>query len=326
MVPMVLILGVLVAGIAIVGFVLVRMLGKGRGNADQRLVQFTGGSVDEGPAPDIKERINDAVTKTNRGSNIARDLARADLKLTAGEFVILKVLAAVGVGVVCGWLGTQFVGRVSMPAMLAGLIFGGVIGSFFPNLYIGFRSKRRVRQFNNQLADTIAMLASSLRSGYSLLQSMDLVARESPPPVSTEFRRVVQEVGLGLSTEGALANLLRRVPSDDVDLLITAVNIQHEVGGNLAQILEGISHTIRERVRIKGEIRAITSMQRGSGYVITALPIFLAIMLTTINPGYMAPIFTFGLPPRAWCCFPLTCVVMIIIAFFIIRKIVDIDI
>ncbi len=209
---------------------------------------------------------------------------------------------------------------------VGGGILGAVLGSFLPNVYVGFRSKRRVRAFNNQLADTITMLASSLRSGYSLLQSMDLVSRESRPPMASEFRRVVQEVGLGMSTEVALSNLLRRVPSEDLDLMITAINIQHEVGGNLAQILEGISHTIRERVRIKGEIRAITSMQRGSGYVITGLPIFLAITLSTINPGYMAPIFTFGLPPNAWCCFPVTCLAMIGIAFVIIQKIVDIDI
>jgi tight adherence protein B len=155
---------------------------------------------------------------------------------------------------------------------------------------------------------------------------MDLVAREARAPMATEFRRVVQEVGLGMSTDVALANLHRRVPSDDLDLMITAINIQHEVGGNLAQILEGISHTIRERVRIKGEIRAITSMQRGSGYVITAMPIFLAVMLSMINPGYMAPIFTFGLPPDAWCCFPLTSLVMIGIGYVVIMKIVDIDI
>jgi tight adherence protein B len=136
----------------------------------------------------------------------------------------------------------------------------------------------------------------------------------------------VQEVGLGLSTETALANLLRRVPSDDLDLMITAVNIQHEVGGNLAQILESIAHTIRERVRIKGEIRTLTAQGRISGYVITALPVGLAIFLSMINPGYMAPMFTLGLPPDAWCCLPVTSGFMIIMGYFAIMKIVDIDI
>lgn len=325
--PLFLLLGLLVVGMAIIIIGLALSMRSRRSQAEQRLAELTGGkSATPTESPDLKERINAAVSKTERGSNIARDLARADLRLTAGEFVSLKVIAAVGMGVVCSWLGTQTVGHASLPALLGGAILGAVIGSFFPNLYVGFRSKQRLRQFNNQLADTIAMLASSLRSGYSLLQSMDLVAREGGQPVSTEFRRCVQEVGLGLSTEQALANLHRRVPSDDLDLMITAINIQHEVGGNLAQILESISHTIRERVRIKGEIRSLTAQGRISGYVITGMPIFLAIMLTTINPGYMAPIFTFGLPPQAWCCMPVTGGIMIIFGYFVIMKIVNIDI
>jgi len=217
-------------------------------------------------------------------------------------------------------------GYFSGVGALGGGLLGGLIGSFFPDMYVKSRAKSRVRRFNNALADTIAMLASSLRSGYSLLQSMDLVSKEGHGPVASEFRRVVQEVGLGLSTEAALANLLRRVPSDDLDLMITAVNIQHEVGGNLAQILESIAHTIRERVRIKGEIRTLTAQGRISGYVITALPVGLAIFLTVINPGYMAPMFTFGFPPKAWCCLPVTSGSMIIMGYFAIMKIVDIDV
>lgn len=321
-----LLLGGLLVGSGIIIGLMVWVVLKGRRNAaDERLAQWTGGTPVVENA-NIKERINEAVSKTSRGSNIARDLARADLKLTAGEFVMLKVIAAVGTALVAAWFATQAAGTASALVLLGGGLIGSVIGSFFPNMYVGVRSKRRIRAFNNQLADTVAMLASSLRSGYSLLQSMDLVAREARAPMATEFRRVVQEVGLGMSTDVALANLLRRVPSDDLDLMITAINIQHEVGGNLAQILEGISHTIRERVRIKGEIRAITSMQRGSGYVITAMPIFLAVMLSMINPGYMAPLFTFGLPPDAWCCFPVTSLAMIGIGYVVIMKIVDIDI
>jgi tight adherence protein B len=144
--------------------------------------------------------------------------------------------------------------------------------------------------------------------------------------MSAEFRRVVQEVGLGLSTADALGNLLRRVPSDDLDLLITAVNIQMEVGGNLAQILETIGHTIRERVRIKGEIQVLTAQGRISAWVITLLPIALAIFITVVNPEYMAPMFTFGLPPTAWCCLPVASLVMIVIGFFVIMKIVDIEV
>lgn len=316
----------LASGIGLLMFLLVRVLMKQNTSVDDRLIQVTGGQIDAGNSPDIRARVNTAVTKTERGSRIARDLARADLKLTAGEFVLLKIGGAALMGLLGAWLSSRIMGDWSFAGTIAGVLLGGLLGSFLPDLYVKFRAKSRIRRFNNLLADTIAMLASSLRSGYSLLQSMDLVSKEGSGPIASEFRRVVQEVGLGLSTETALANLLRRVPSDDLDLMITAINIQHEVGGNLSQILESIAHTIRERVRIKGEIRTLTAQGRISGYIITALPVGLAIFLTVINPGYMAPMFTFGMPPAAWCCLPVTSGAMIIAGYFSIMKIVDIDI
>jgi tight adherence protein B len=176
------------------------------------------------------------------------------------------------------------------------------------------------------LGDTITMMSNALRGGYSFLQTLDMVSREAPSPVSDEFRRVVQEVGLGRTTEEALENLMRRVPSEDLDLLITAVNIQHEVGGNLAQILDTIGHTIRERVRIKGEIQTLTAQGRISGYVITGLPILLAGYITMVNPDYMMPLFEFGFPPDAWCCMPVTSLVMIGLGYWAIMKIVDIEV
>ncbi|HEY0605878.1 MAG TPA: type II secretion system F family protein [Herpetosiphonaceae bacterium] len=323
---MLLIIIILAVVVALGLFLVVRLMGQPAANVDQRLAQFTGAETSNQPAPDLRARVDAAVTKTERGSRISRDLARADLKLTAGEFVMLKFAGAGVTALIAAWLSTQLLGGWSLTFALGGLIFGAVIGSFLPDLYVKRRSKKRIKKFNNSLADTIAMLASSLRSGYSLLQSMDLVSKEGAGPVASEFRRVVQEVGLGLSTETALANLLRRVPSDDLDLMITAINIQHEVGGNLAQILESIAHTIRERVRIKGEIQTLTAQGRISGYVITGLPVGLAIFLSVINPGYMAPMFRLGLPPEAWCCLPVTSGIMIIMGYFAIMKIVDIDI
>jgi tight adherence protein B len=202
-----------------------------------------------------------------------------------------------------------------------------------PSLYVRRAKNSRLRGFNNQLGDTITLLANSLRSGYSLLQSMEMVSREAPPPVSEEFRRVVQEVGLGLSTQDSLANLLRRVPSDDLDLMITAINIQHEVGGNLAQILDTIGHTIRERVRIKGEIRVLVAQQTISGYVVAALPIFLAVVLAFITPTFMAPLFTIGWPPfiakegeEGWICMPICAGILMLVGFLIIQKIVKIEV
>lgn len=303
-------------------FVLIaRRMDRGPDVSD-RLSQFAG-RQDHTKAEEEKPlaKLDAAVSKGKQGSQIARDLARADLKLTVTEFIGLKILSALA-GVGLGML----IGRANSSAMLLSGLVGGVLLSFAPNLYVVIAARRRVTAFNNQLGDAINLLANSLRSGYSFLQSMELVSREAPPPMANEFRRVVQEVGLGLSTADALDNLLRRVPSDDLDLLITAVNIQMEVGGNLAQILETIGHTIRERVRIKGEIRVLTAQGRISAYVITAMPIALAIMITLINPDYMSPIFEFGFPPDAWCCLPVVSLIMIGIGFVVIMKIVNIEV
>lgn len=295
----------------------------GRDDVSDRLSQFAGrrGGEAADTGRQTLARIDAVVKKSRSGSNIARDLARADVKLTVAEFIGVKIISALlgaGIGAV--------IGRASPQAMLISALVGAILFSFVPNVYLTIRARNRIKAFNDQLGDTITLMANSLRSGYSFLQTLDMVAREAPSPVSTEFNRVVQEVGLGRSTEEALDGLLRRIPSDDLELLITAVNIQHEVGGNLAQILDTIGHTIRERVRIKGEIRTLTAQGRISAYVITALPVALAIFISVINPEYMAPIFTFGLPPENWCCMPVTAVIMIIIGYFAIMKIVDIEV
>jgi tight adherence protein B len=120
---------------------------------------------------------------------------------------------------------------------------------------------------------------------------MEAVAKELPPPIAIEFARVVREIGLGLSNEQAMNNMLRRIQSDDLDLMITAINVQHEVGGNLAEILEVIGFTIRERVRIKGEIRVLTAQGMMSGYVISFLPIVLGLILYLMNPDYISNMF-----------------------------------
>jgi|HigsolmetaAR202D_1030399.scaffolds.fasta_scaffold00684_17 Flp pilus assembly protein TadB len=309
--------------IAAIVVLMSRKAGDGEGDISDRLSQYVGAPTEESKdnAAAIAQRLDAVVSKSKSGSNIARDLARADLKLTVFEFVMIKI----GCAVLGGLIGA-FIGRASIEAQVISALVGFIVLSFAPNIYLSIRARQRVTAFNNQLGDTIGLMANSLRSGYSFLQSLDLVAREAPEPASSEFRRVVQEVGLGRTTEEALAGLLRRVPSDDLDLLITAVNIQHEVGGNLAQVLDTIGHTIRERVRIKGEIKTLTAQGRISAYVITGLPIGLAIFITMINPNYMAPIFTFGMPPQAWCCLPVTSLIFIGIGYYAIMKIIDIDV
>ncbi|RRR65813.1 MAG: secretion system protein [Candidatus Viridilinea halotolerans] len=304
--------------------VIVVMRNSGDRDVAERLTEFTGGAAQNQQITDPRqalEQIDKVVSQSKRGSNTGRDLARADVKLTVTEFYLIKIGASIA-----GALIGAYIGRASGTAMIAAAIVVAVLFSFLPSMYLGFKAKRRLTAFNNQLGDTITMMANALRGGYSFLQTLDMVAKEAPSPVNVEFRRVVQEVGLGRSTEEALANLQRRVPSEDLDLLITAVNIQMEVGGNLAQILDTIGHTIRERVRIKGEIQTLTAQGRISAWVITGLPIGLAIFISVVNPGYMAPIFSFGMPPENWCCLPVASLVMIGIGFVTIMKIMDIEV
>ena len=256
--------------------------------------------------------LDEAMAQRGFAANLQTDLARADLKLRTSEFMALN-LAAV--------LVFFLVARVIFGSAVLGLVFG-VLGFFAPRIYVRFRQGRRLNQFNDQLGDTITLLANSLRSGFSIVQSMETVSQQLPDPIAGEFHRVTQEIGLGLHYEQALNNMLRRMPSDDLDLMITAINIQSKVGGNLAEILDTIGHTIRERVRIKGEIRVLTAQQMISGYILTALPIILGLVLYLINKEYIGRMFT---DPCGWIMIGVS-LLMIGIGFTIIRKIVNIEV
>ncbi len=310
---------------AVLGGLLVMRLGRG-GEVEARLERF--GTVDKArkeameraAAHDASNALAARLDKViaNRGfaAETAKRLAQADVKLTVGEFLMIKL----GSVVVGGLIGL-YIGRGADAFAFVFGIVGAIVGLFIPDMYVGYMRGKRIKMFNNQLSDTIVLLSNSLRSGYSLLQSMELVAREGAAPMSDEFRRVVREVGLGLSSQEALNNLLRRMPSDDLDLMVTAINIQYEVGGNLATILDTIAHTIRERVRIKGEIAALTAQGVISSYIICAIPILLGMLLMTINPIYMSSMFVWP-----WVCMPICAGVMVILGFIIIQKIVRIDI
>ena len=283
---------------------------------EQRLDQYGRIDIVEEHVPEERRSAMDgieaAVSRRGFAASIQTDLARADLKLRVAEFVMVTILA-----VIVGFI----LGRLIFGSALLGMVFA-VVGFFVPRFYVGYRKRQRLHAFNDQLGDTISLLANSLRSGFSIVQSMETVAEQLPDPIAGEFHRVGQEIGLGLNYEEALNNMLRRVPSDDLDLMITAVNIQGRVGGNLAEILDTIGHTIRERVRIKGEIRVLTAQQMISGYILTGLPIILGLVLYLINKEYIGRMFT---DPCGWIMLG-TSAVMITIGFLIIRKIVDIEV
>jgi len=270
-------------------------------------------------------QLNRIVEERDFGANIARELARADLKLKVSEYLFIWAGAIVGIPVLLFIFGFFSPGLQS-PIVL---LIGAVVGFFLPRFFVKRRQGGRLNSFNKQLPDTITLLANALRAGSSFLQAIELVVRESRPPISTEFQRVIREVNLGLPFEQALQNMVRRVESEDLDLMATAISIQYQVGGNLAEILDSIAYTIRERVRIKGEIRTLTAQQRISGYVVAFLPIGLAGFLFVIAPGFMQPMFdpavnVAGIPTGMILIgVGLT---MMFIGFMFIRKIVDIEV
>jgi tight adherence protein B len=270
-------------------------------------------------------QLNRVVERRDFGANLAREIARADLKIKVSEYLAIWAGAIVGLPLLF------IVFSLGMPALRSpiALLVAAFIGFMLPRFWLGRRKGGRLNAFNKSLPDTITLLANALRAGSSFLQAIELVVRESRPPISTEFGRVIREVNLGLPFEQALENMVRRVRSDDLELMATAISIQHTVGGNLAEILDSIAYTIRERVRIKGEIKTLTAQQRLSGYVVGFLPIGLAGFLFVAAPNFMEPMFA---NPPAVLGLPAGVVILIFggfmmfLGFMFIRKIVDIEV
>jgi len=269
-------------------------------------------------------RLDNMVADKGFAGKMKAQLRKADLKLTVAEYLLFHLVTAA-----IGAIIPLFLGR----PMLAPI--GGIVGLFVPRFYVSSVRNRRFNQFNDQLPDVLGLWVNSLRAGHSVPQAMEAVARDAPPPSGIEFRRVVTEMSIGVPVETALNNMLSRMESEDLDLVFTAVNIQREVGGNLADILDTISHTIRERVRIKGEIRVITSSGRATGTIIGLLPAIFAGLMMLIGPSYMGKMFFgadrggedipgVGIP----CGWPMIALILIMmgIGSAIIRRIVDIEV
>ncbi len=279
---------------------------------------FAGETAAEGgvqrPSP-LSDFFNRMGEGTDLFDGISKNLAQANIKLRPAEYIAAIVASSLGAG---------FVGMVLGRSVIIGVL-GLIVGPFIPGIYVKSTLGRRLKQFDNQLGDMLNLMVNGLRAGYSTLQAMEAVSRELAPPISDEFRRVVQEMQLGIPMEDALEHLIRRIESDDLDLVITAINVQREVGGNLAEILDTISFTIRERVRIKGEISALTAQGRATAWVISALPIVLTAVLFVVNREYVMEFFN---PETRTCGYPLLGLagLMVVIGFIAVQKIVAIDI
>jgi len=263
----------------------------------------------------LAERFDEAIKDRKFAAEWKSQLARADLKLTVAEFFASHVISLILCALVAAFI--LFPGNIIMTMV------SGAIGVFLPRFYVSYKQGKRLKDFENQLADILGLWVNALRSGYSVMQALEAISRESPDPGAAEIKRVVQEVQLGITMEDSLGHLLARMPSDDLDLVVTAVNIQREVGGNLAEILEVISHTIRERIKLKGDISVLTAQGRITGYLISGLPILLAIFLAVINPSYVGYLFSDKL-----CGWPMLAIGlgMIGLGTAVIQRIVDIEI
>jgi tight adherence protein B len=282
---------------------------------DEEQIEVTSSSEPATSTP-LTDWINRRVQKSSFGDNISRELARADIKLKPGEYIALMIIAAFGVGLVAWFIGGQ--------SIIFGIL-GAVVGLFLPRFYVKHEQGQRLIRFNNQLADMLNLLVNGLRAGYSTMQAMEAVSKELPAPICDEFRRVVQEMQLGVPMEQALDNLLRRIPSEDLDLVITAINVQREVGGNLAEILDTISYTIRERVRVKGEIRVLTSQVLYSGRFLSLLPIIVIGILYVMNRDYMMEFFLPENFPCGYIALALS-LALIVSGYFAMNKLADIEV
>lgn len=238
-------------------------------------------------------------------------LERADLKMSPAEFISIN-LGTVAAGVVVGFVVHGFIG----------LLVLGAAGVVAPNIYLSRMVTRRRKQFVEQLADMAQMMGNSMRAGFSIMQSMELVGQESQKPASVEFERVVTEVRLGLTIDAALDHMLERMPSEDLELMVIAINVQRVVGGNLAEILIIISNTIRERVRFQRDLQALTAQARYSSYIITLLPITVAVIINFIDTPYERVLYTTTLGYVMLA----VSVIMLSIGFFILRKISNIEV
>lgn len=259
----------------------------------------------------IRRQINSMLSVLGT-EELNLQLMRADWKITATEYILIR-LGVMLVGFALGWL---FFGSV-----LSGLALA-ILANLMPGILLRRSASRRQIKFEGQLVDVLVLVTGAVKTGFSLLQAMEVVEREMQPPASDEFRRVHIEVGLGISLPQALDNLSMRMQNQDLDLVVTAVKIHNQVGGNLSTMLEAVTETVRERDRLFREARVLTTQQRYTSYMISLLPIAIGLMMFMLNPDYIMQLFTRGV----YIIIPILAVVGIIAGHFVLQRITKIEV
>ena len=246
----------------------------------------------------------------------ARELERAGLQLRVSEYLSLRASAAV-----LGFLLVALISGAHPVGLIAASIVA-VFGFMLPAFVVQAARMRRVRRLNEQLDEMVSMVSSSLKAGFGLLQSLDQAAQQLSPPLSSELLRVVHETNVGGTLEDALTGLAERAESYDLDMMVTAILVQRTVGGNLAEVLDNVGHTIRERVRIEGEINTLTAQKKLSGLVIGLLPIALALLFFAVDPEYMSLLFTH----TAGRILLVTGIILDVVGLLVIRRILAVEV
>ncbi len=259
----------------------------------------------------VTKQVERIVGRGRLAQAVYERLDRTQIRMTPAEFLTLAFAILIGAMA----LGLVIKG-------VLGLLALGVLGAAAPWLYIRRRSMKRRKAFLEQLADMAQMMANSMKAGFSIMQAFELVSTEGPAPACEEFERVVAEVKLGLPLEVALEHLVERIPSEDLELMVVAINVQRQIGGNLAEILLVISNTIRGRVRFQRDVRTLTAQARYSSYIITALPIGVAIVINLLDGPYESMLYTTTLGN-----FMVGgALVMLAVGFFFLNRIADIEV
>jgi tight adherence protein B len=238
---------------------------------------------------------------------------RANWQITSTEFILIRIGLMVAGLVLGAWLFGSF---------LSGLALA-IIANLIPGVFLRRSANKRQLKFEGQLVDVLVLVNGAVKTGFSLLQALEIVEREMQPPASEEFRRVHTEIGLGLTLTQALNNLSDRMRNQDLDLVVTAVNIHSQVGGNLSTMLEAVTETVRERDRLFREARVLTTQQRYTAYMISLLPIVIGLIMFMINPLYIMQLFTRGFYILL---IPIFAVIGIIAGHFVMQRIAKIDV
>jgi len=232
---------------------------------------------------DVLQNIGKIIAPGGIKEKIREKLDSANIPLKENEFIAI-VFFTMTISTSLAWF--------TIKNIYAGIGIG-FVGYLLPNMWLNRKISKRRKQFEDQMLDTLVMLSNSMKAGYSFLQGLDLISKECPPPTSIEFQRIVRESSLGVDLERSLGSLNDRMGSEDFDLVVTVIMIQRQIGGNLSEILDSIAETIRERIRIKGEINTLTAQARLSGIIVALLPVGIFLMFWLMRPDLMKNFFTF---------------------------------